>query len=71
MWEWDGTNWTQVHTAVTPPARENGGFAYDPLRKELVLFAGYSGFYLSDLWTFNNGTWTQVFEVLNRRRASH
>lgn len=71
MWEWDGTNWTKVNTAVTPPARENGGFAFDPLRQELVLFAGYSGFYLSDLWTFKNGNWSQVFEVLNRRRAAH
>jgi hypothetical protein len=71
FWEWDGTAWTKISTAVTPPARENGGFAYDPLRKELVLFAGYSGFYLSDIWTYNAGTWTQVLEVLNRRRAAH
>ncbi|MDP9360395.1 MAG: hypothetical protein M3P29_02970 [Acidobacteriota bacterium] len=70
MWEWDGTNWTKVTTAVTPPARENGGFAVDPIRNELVMFGGYSGFYLSDLWSFSNGKWTQLLEVLNRRRAS-
>lgn len=70
MWEWDGTNWTKVTTAVTPPARENGGFAVDPIRNELVMFGGYRGFYLSDLWSFSNGKWTQVLEVLNRRRAS-
>ena len=71
MWEWDGTNWTKVTTAVVPPAHENGGFAVDPLRNELVMFGGYSGFYLSDLWSFGNGKWTQVIEVLNRRRAAH
>jgi hypothetical protein len=70
MWEWNGTTWKKVTTAVAPPARENGGFALDPLRKELVMFGGYSGFYLSDTWSFGNGKWTQVLEVLNRRRAS-
>ena len=72
MWEWDGTTWAKVTSSVlTPPVRENAGFAVDPLRNEFVLFGGYSGFYLSDLWTFNNGQWKQVTEVLNRRHASH
>jgi hypothetical protein len=71
LWDWDGTAWTKVNTALLPPVRENAGFALDPLRNELVLFAGYSGFYLSDLWSFNNGVWKQMTEVLNRRRAAH
>lgn len=70
MWEWDGTAWTKVTSVLTPPVRENAGFALDPLRKELVLFGGYSGFYLSDLWSFSNGQWKQITEVLNRRRAA-
>jgi len=70
MWDWDGTNWTQVHTAVVPPPRENGGLALDPLRNQLVMFGGYSGFYNADLWTYGNGNWSQLFEVLNRRRAA-
>jgi hypothetical protein len=70
LWDWDGTNWTKVDTTIAPPPHENGGFAWDPLRNELVLFGGYSGFYLSDLWSFKNGQWTQVPEVLNRRRAA-
>ncbi len=70
LWEWDGTAWTKVVTSITPPPHENGGFAWDPLRNELVLFGGYSGFYLSDLWSFKNGQWKQDSEVLTRRRAS-
>jgi N-acetylneuraminic acid mutarotase len=70
-WDWDGTNWTKVVTAVTPPPHENGGFAVDPLRNDLVLFGGYSGFYLSDLWRYSNGNWSQVQEVVTRRRAAH
>lgn len=70
-WDWDGTTWKKITTPLTPPARENGGFAVDPIRNQLVMFAGYSGFYHSDLWTFANGNWSQVIEVLNRRRAAH
>jgi hypothetical protein len=69
-WEWDGTTWKKVNSTKTPPQRENGGFAFDPIRNELVLFGGYSGFYLSDVWTFTNGQWSQVTETLNRRRAA-
>ena len=70
-WEWDGTTWKKITSALTPPARENGGFAVDPIRNQLVMFGGYSGFYHSDLWNFANGQWSQVIEVLNRRRAAH
>jgi hypothetical protein len=69
-WDWDGTTWKKITTLVTPPARENGGFALDPIRNQLVMFGGYSGFYLSDLWTYANGQWSQVTETVNRRRAS-
>jgi hypothetical protein len=68
-WEWDGTTWKKINSILTPPARENGGLAFDPIRNEIVMFAGYAGSYLSDLWSLNNGQWTQVIEILNRRRA--
>jgi hypothetical protein len=71
MWEWDGTTWTKVTSSIlTPPARENAGFAVDPLTNDLVLFGGYSGTYLSDVWSFSKGQWKQITETLNRRRAS-
>jgi N-acetylneuraminic acid mutarotase len=70
MWDWDGTAWTQIKPAVVPPARENAGFVFDPLRNEFLMFGGYSGTYFSDLWSYSNGTWKVVSEVLNRRRAS-
>ncbi|HEX3067032.1 MAG TPA: kelch repeat-containing protein [Thermoanaerobaculia bacterium] len=71
MWEWDGATWTKVTSSIlTPPARENAGFAADPLTGELVLFGGYSGTYLSDAWSFSKGQWKQVTETLNRRRSS-
>lgn len=69
-WDWDGTNWTKVNSPVNPPPHENGGMAVDPLRNEIVMFGGYSGFYLSDLWSFTNGKWSQITEVVTRRRAT-
>jgi hypothetical protein len=52
-WDWDGAKWTKLDTANTPPARENGGLAYDPSRNQLFLFGGYVGYYLSDFWSYD------------------
>lgn len=52
-WEWDGAKWTRLDTINTPPARENGGLAYDPSRNQLFLFGGYVGYYLSDFWSYD------------------
>jgi hypothetical protein len=59
MWEWDGSAWTQITPDLLPPARENGGMAYDATRNEVVLFGGYAGYYLSDLWGYTPTVWTQ------------
>ena len=50
LYSWDGTTWAKVDTSSTPPPRENGALAYDPSTNQMVLFAGFSGFYLSDVW---------------------
>ena len=69
-WEWDGTAWKQLASSRTPPARENGGLAFDPSRDELVLFGGYAGFYLSDLWMLDGNGWKALEPAaLPRRRA--
>ncbi|HXG57428.1 MAG TPA: kelch repeat-containing protein [Thermoanaerobaculia bacterium] len=53
LWEWDGSTWKKLAPATTPPARENGRFEFDPLSGEMVLFGGYAGYFLSDVWFFN------------------
>jgi len=61
FWSWDGTTWTKIDASGRiPPPRENGGLAYDPSTGQMALFAGYSGFYLSDVWTYDNtsNAWT-------------
>lgn len=69
LWQWDGgkQTWTQVG-GTNPPERENGGLAFDPIANELVLFAGYAGYYRSDLWSFRGGKWFLHAEPLPQQR---
>jgi N-acetylneuraminic acid mutarotase len=64
MWEWNGASWAQLTPPSVPPARENGAMAYDPSREQLVLFGGWNGHYLSDLWKYKDGKWTLWDEVI-------
>jgi hypothetical protein len=69
-WEWDGAVWKKLAPDVVPPARENAGLTFDPLRNELVMFSGFSGVYHTDTWGYTNGAWRQRIETTERRRAS-
>jgi hypothetical protein len=56
-WEWDGSVWKRLSTDGLPPPRENGAMAFDPTRNEIVMFGGYAGAFLSDLWSFTPNHW--------------
>jgi hypothetical protein len=59
-WTWDGTTWTQLHPATSPPARAFASMAYDAGTGQLVLFGGgITGTGLEDTWTWDGTTWTQ------------
>jgi hypothetical protein len=72
-WQFDGTNWTQLTPGgPTPPARENAGITFDPVRNELVMFSGFAATYRTDTWGYANGAWHQRIEgPTPRRRAAH
>ena len=59
-WDWNGTTWTLLSPATSPPAREGASLAYDPTLKKLVLFGGYGPPTMQDTWTWDGTTWTQV-----------
>ncbi len=59
-WTWDGTTWTQLHPATSPPARHNADMIYDAASNEVILFGGYNGHYHNDTWAWNGTTWTQL-----------
>ncbi len=73
MWEWDGSAWKQVNAENIPPARENGRIAYDVTRDEMVMFGGYAGHFLSDLWSYNPTKWqVRILDPVGaRRRVAH
>jgi hypothetical protein len=56
--------WTQLTPSGTPPSERSGHSAiYDPLRDRMVVFGGYGGSYLNDVWALSlAGTpaWTQL-----------
>jgi hypothetical protein len=62
-WIWDGTNWTQMHPATSPPAREQGAMIYDPVHSKVVLFGGGlagNGTKFGDTWEWDGANWTQM-----------
>jgi RHS repeat-associated protein len=61
-WSWDGSNWSQLHPATSPPARSEATMDYDPLLHGLVLFSGtqHGSSGLDDTWLYANGNWSQL-----------
>ena len=51
-WVWDGSTWREVPTPAgrTPPHRVDPAFAYDPVRKEFVMFGGINFSLSEDMW---------------------
>jgi Kelch motif len=60
-WTWNGTTWTLLHPATSPPAREDSDLVYDAATKTMILFAGWHGSYWDDTWSWNGTTWTELF----------
>jgi hypothetical protein len=62
-WSWDGTNWTQLSPADSPPGRESASMAYDPAKgKRIILFGGAPG-PLNDTWSWNGKNWSKINSV--------
>jgi hypothetical protein len=60
-WTWNGSNWTQLHPATSPPGREDQQMAYDAATQTVVLFSGFHGTgYWDDTWSWNGTTWTKL-----------
>ncbi len=58
-WEWDGSDWSRVVTAVTPEGRSRHAMIYDPVEHRVLSFGGGQrglGQAFADTWVF--GTFT-------------
>jgi N-acetylneuraminic acid mutarotase len=56
-WGWDGSTWTELAPALSPPPRIYG--AVGALNGTLVLFGGFGGAELGDTWVWTGSTWMQ------------
>jgi hypothetical protein len=68
-WSWDGTRWTFLHPATSPPALRDVAFAYDAATRDVVLFGGdvasvdnlaQYGAASSATWLWNGTTWAEA-----------
>lgn len=60
-WEWDGSTWQQIATAVRPSARVRAAMAYDPVRARCILFGGRGDGGLAaarETWAYDGTAWT-------------
>lgn len=72
-WLWDGTNWEQKFAENSPSPREGHAMAPDPLRREILLFGGYtSSNFVADTWIWDGTNWEQKFPATRPSdRAGH
>jgi hypothetical protein len=60
-WTWDGTGWTKLAPAHSPPGRWLAAMVYDAARSRVVLFGGHNSTgYLRDTWTWDGTDWTEL-----------
>lgn len=58
-WSWNGTSWTQVVTATSPPARANAAMAWDASRQRVVMLGGFLNSGVpGDTWEFDGTNWS-------------
>lgn len=57
-WSWNGTTWSQLTEAASPPARLGGQMVTDDDTGDVLLFGGTAttGSFLNDTWTANAGS---------------
>lgn len=60
-WTWNGSAWTKLSPATSPPPMRGATMVYDDFTHDIVLFGGLSSTGpLSDTWTFDGTTWTKL-----------
>ena len=69
-WSWNGSKWTFLHPATSPPSVEDPSIAYDAATQQVVLFGGelvsnpgnitQNGEASGATWLWNGTTWTEA-----------
>ncbi len=73
-WEWNGTAWTSVATAVQPPGYGTAAMAYDPrVGRAVMTHAPSNGSMVPtsiEAWTFDGAAWAPL-PLLESRAVAH
>jgi hypothetical protein len=59
-WVWNGTNWTQLSPANSPPARGSASMVFDAVHGTVLLFGGQQLNDMNDTWQWDGVNWTQL-----------
>jgi hypothetical protein len=59
-WTWNGTTWTQLHPAASPPSVKQTDMFYDVALSEIVVFGGNAYPYTNQTWAWNGTTWIRL-----------
>jgi len=59
-WTWDGTTWTELSPATSPPGEIEFSMAYDSVRDRVVLVTRKSSGVGADTWEWDGTDWTKI-----------
>ena len=59
-WSWDGTTWTKLNPASSPPPTDSPAMAYDPVTKKIMLFGSGGVKFTNDTWSWDGTSWTKL-----------
>ena len=57
-WVWNGTNWTQLSPANSPPGRGAASMVFDSVHGTVILFGGQQFNDMNDTWQWDGVNWT-------------
>ncbi|MGI9115611.1 MAG: Kelch repeat-containing protein [Chthoniobacterales bacterium] len=59
MWQWNGSDWVQLHPATLPYGRAFATVGVNEITKQVVIFGGLGDIDTRNTWTYDGVTWTQ------------
>ena len=58
MWQWNGSDWTQLSPPTVPYARSSAAVATNTSTGQVVMFGGLGSVNPNNTWTYDGTTWT-------------
>jgi hypothetical protein len=58
MWQWNGSDWTQLFPTDVPFARSSAAVATNTVTGQVVMFGGLASVNPINTWTYDGTTWT-------------